>query len=101
MRLKGADLIAAVRHGLTQLGRGGFPQMAGLRLDGATLMIRRFEGWTPVDPAATYAIATNNFLRNGGDGYTVFRDQAKDPYDSGPGLDDAFVRALASREPSD
>jgi 5'-nucleotidase / UDP-sugar diphosphatase len=97
MGLTGADLIAAVRHGLAQFGRGGFPQIAGLRLDGTTLMIGRGEAWAPVDPAATYVVATNNFLRNGGDGYAVFRDRAQDPYDSGPGLDDAFVRALASR----
>lgn len=28
----------------------------------------------PIDPAATYRVTVNNFLADGGDGYTVFRD---------------------------
>jgi 2',3'-cyclic-nucleotide 2'-phosphodiesterase (5'-nucleotidase family) len=28
----------------------------------------------PLDPAATYTVATNDFLAKGGDGYTVFND---------------------------
>ena len=70
--------------------------MAGIRLEGLTLLVRHGEAWTPLDPAARYTVATNNFLRNGGDGYVVFRDKAIDPYDSGPGLDEAFVVALNS-----
>lgn len=94
MQLTGADLVAALRHGLGQLGRGGFPQMEGIRLAGTTLLVGSGDNWAPIDPAARYMVATNNFLRNGGDGYTVFRDKAIDPYDSGPGLDDVFVAAL-------
>jgi len=97
MQLAGADLAAALRFGLGQLGRGAFPQMAGLRLEGTALLVRHGEDWTPLDPAALYTVATNNFLRNGGDGYTVFRDRAIDPYDTGPGLDDAFVAEIASQ----
>ncbi len=105
LRLTGADLREAVEHGLTQLGRGGFPQVAGLRLawdparpPGARLtelLVRGADGaWVPVDPARTYLVATNSFLRGGGDGYAVLRDRAVDPYDSGPGVAELVVEAL-------
>jgi 5'-nucleotidase len=97
MQLSGADLAEAVRYGLGQLGRGAFPQMAGLRLEGSALLVRDGDGWFPLDPARRYMVATNNFLRTGGDGYAVFRDRAIDPYDSGPGLDDVFVAELGTR----
>lgn len=34
-----------------------------------------------IDPDAVYTITTNDFMRRGGDGYTVFRDYAINPYD--------------------
>ncbi|TDB95647.1 bifunctional metallophosphatase/5'-nucleotidase [Actinomadura sp. 7K534] len=46
-------------------------------------------GGTPIDPAATYKVAANNFLLGGGDGFTVFTegtDQVLGPIDL-----DAFV----------
>ncbi|HYZ63522.1 MAG TPA: bifunctional UDP-sugar hydrolase/5'-nucleotidase [Acetobacteraceae bacterium] len=94
--LTGADLEEALRHGLSQVGRGGFPQWAGLRLEGAGFEVRKGDGWAPLDKAARYEVVTNNFLRGGGDGYVVFRDRAIDPYDSGPGLDEAFAEALGA-----
>ncbi len=96
MQLSGEDLVAALRHGLTLVGRGGFPQWAGMRLDGTSFEVRAGDGWAPIEPSRRYTVATNNFLRNGGDGYAVFRDRAIDPYDTGPGVDDAFVTALAA-----
>ncbi len=96
LQLTGADLVAAVQHGLTQIGRGGFPQWAGLRLQGTELQVQKGEDWAPIDPAAHYEIATNNFMRTGGDGYTVFRDRAIDPYDAGDGLDEVVSDALTS-----
>ena len=29
---------------------------------------------TPIDPAASYRVSVNNFLADGGDGFTVLRD---------------------------
>ncbi len=49
----------------------------------------------PLDPDAVYAVATNDFMRRGGDGYDVLRDQATDAYDFGPGLDDVLTDYLA------
>jgi 5'-nucleotidase len=53
----------------------------------------------PVDPDALYTVATNDFMRRGGDGYVVFRDRAVDPYDFGPGLDDALASYIRANSP--
>ncbi len=106
MRLTGTDLRAALEHGLAQPGRGGFPQVAGLRLawDPARpagnrltgLLVRDAGGdWAPVEPDRTYALATNSFLRGGGDGYAMLRDRAVDAYDAGPVVADLVADALA------
>ena len=105
--LTGEDLRAAVEHGLGQVGRGGFPQVAGLRMEWdvgrpvgeriAVLEIRgRDGGWAAVDPARRYLVATNNFIRGGGDGYAVLRDRGIDPYDAGPGVAELVADALAA-----
>ena len=36
-----------------------------------------------LDPEAIYSMAGNNFVRNGGDGYSVLEENAIDPYDGG------------------
>ena len=52
--------------------------------------------WVPIDPAEVYTVATNNFMRNGGDGYAVLRDEATNAYDFGPGLEDVLADYLAA-----
>ncbi|MBG6093235.1 bifunctional metallophosphatase/5'-nucleotidase [Actinomadura viridis] len=51
----------------------------------------------PVDPAATYKVAANNFLLGGGDGFSVFTDD-KNPV-LGPVDLDAFVAYLGTASP--
>ena len=48
----------------------------------------------PIDPAKVYSAVTNNFVRGGGDGYVVLRDQATNAYDFGPGLEDVLADYL-------
>lgn len=104
LKLRGRDFVAALESGLSQVeqGAGRFPQVAGVRYTwdrarpaGARVIsveLRRPDGgYGPLDPDAIYTIATNDFMRRGGDGYTVLRDRAIDPYDFGPGLDDALA----------
>lgn len=101
LTLSGADLASVVKHGLSLMGRGGFAQWAGLRSDplGLSIEVERPSGtWSPLDPDARYLVATNNFLRTGGDGYTTLRDRAEDPYDAGAGLADLLAETLA-RQP--
>lgn len=59
---------------------------AGQRVVAMTL------GGSPIDPAATYRVTTNNFLANGGDGFAVFAD-ARFIADGGVDLDafEAFI----------
>ena len=52
--------------------------------------------WEPIDPAKTYLVATNNYVRQGGDGYKVFADNAQNAYDYGPGLEQVVADYLAA-----
>jgi 5'-nucleotidase len=54
-------------------------------------------GATPIDKAATYRIAVNNFMADGGDNYTVFRS-CTDPLGGEVDLD-AFGRYLGAHSP--
>ncbi|MBI1245556.1 MAG: hypothetical protein GC202_11170 [Alphaproteobacteria bacterium] len=112
LKLKGSDLLAAMENGVSQAAENGgrFPQLAGARLTWTltkpagqrviSLEVRKPDGsFTPIDPNAVYTIATNDFMRRGGDGYVVFRDRAIDPYDFGPGLDDALATYIRSNSP--
>lgn len=107
--LTGAGIIAALENGVSRVEEGGgrFPQVAGLRfawdpqvapMQGRVrdVMVREGEGWVPIDPDATYAVATNNFMRGGGDGYAVFRDEGRNAYDFGPNLEDVVADYLAA-----
>ena len=107
LMLRGNALIAALENGLGRLPApaGRFPQLAGLRFtaDAArpagsrvvSVEVQAADGsWAPLDPARAYSLATNNFLRRGGDGYAVFAEAALEARDDGPLLDDALVRLI-------
>ncbi|NKC32627.1 bifunctional metallophosphatase/5'-nucleotidase [Falsiroseomonas selenitidurans] len=107
VRLRGAALLAALENGVSAPGSGRFPQVAGLaftwnpaapagqRIATARITTGRQAG--PVRPEADYLMVTNNFLRAGGDGYAVLRDQALEAYDAGPPMEDAFAAYLTAR----
>jgi 5'-nucleotidase/UDP-sugar diphosphatase len=108
--LSGADLRLVLEHGLSLgpdgAGSGRFPQLAGLavRFDPARpagsrvlrLAIRATDGSeSEVRPDATYRIATNSFMRGGGDGYAVLRDRGTDGYEASVPLDEVLADAIA------
>ncbi len=88
--ITGAQLQAAIENGLSQINfttpsssAGRFPQVAGVRFSynpnavpGSRLVsldIKQSNGsFVAVNPAASYRVATNNFMLTGGDGYAVF-----------------------------
>jgi hypothetical protein len=81
-------------------GAGRFPQVAGITftVDLNKEPFARVSDVTvaraPVDDAATYLLATSNYVRNGGDGYAVFEDVAN-AYDFGPRLSGSSQTTLS------
>ena len=55
-------------------------------------------GGAPIDAARVYSAVSNNYVRNGGDGYRMFRD-AMNAYDFGPDLADVTAEFLAENGP--
>ncbi|MDE4131548.1 bifunctional metallophosphatase/5'-nucleotidase [Phaeobacter sp. QD34_3] len=110
--ISGQDLIAALENGVSQVEevKGRFPQVAGLKFtwdasvapnEGRVqeVLVDMGDGFTPVDPAKTYLVVTNNYVRNGGDGYKVFAGDDKNAYDYGPDLADVLAEYLAAQGP--
>ncbi|TGQ39568.1 bifunctional UDP-sugar hydrolase/5'-nucleotidase [Mesorhizobium sp. M00.F.Ca.ET.216.01.1.1] len=111
-QISGKDLIAGLENGLSQLedGAGRFPQVAGLKYSfdksavpnaGRVKSVEVMEGgaWTPLNPDKDYLVATNNYVRQGGDGYKVFAEKAKNAYDYGPGLEQVVADYLGAHRP--
>ncbi len=106
----GATIIAALENGVSQIEdvKGRFPQVAGLKFTfdagadvGARVsdvMVKEGDAYAPIDPAKTYLAVTNNYVRNGGDGYKMFKD-SPDAYDFGPDLADVTAEFLAKMGP--
>ncbi|MFV0383073.1 bifunctional metallophosphatase/5'-nucleotidase [Paracoccus sp. (in: a-proteobacteria)] len=110
-QVTGADILAALENGASQIEEGGgrFAQVAGLKysVDRAADVGSRISGvmvaangeWAAIDPAATYGVVSNNFVRRGGDGYTAFAANATNVYDFGPDLADVLAEYLAAQGP--
>jgi 5'-nucleotidase len=112
--LVGADVIAALENGVARVGMdsgtGRFPQVSGLRYswDGSKPVGERIVNvevlnadgsYSPIDPNALYTVAANDFLRNGGDEYTMFRDRAVNPRDDGKELDVVVINYISANSP--
>lgn len=113
--LTGADLLKDLEAGVARAhdpnapGTGRFPQVAGLRYSFAPAKpegqrIQKVEvrdkagAWAPLDPAATYTVFTNDFVRKGGDGY-VNLAKAKVFYDYGPELEGVVADYIKRNSP--
>ncbi|MEM1004635.1 MAG: bifunctional metallophosphatase/5'-nucleotidase [Pseudomonadota bacterium] len=110
--ISGQGVIDALENGVSQVEeiKGRFPQVAGLTYiwdpsvapnEGriSDVMVADGEGFVPIDPAATYLVVTNNYVRNGGDGYDMFEGDDKNAYDYGPDLADVTAEYLAQNAP--
>ena len=106
LEMRGADLRAALAHGLAQTDRvgGGFLQLSGARVvwDPKLAPGRRIVdvtvGGKPLADEAAYTVAVPGYLLRGGDGYTVF-GRAKMIIDagSGPQMAQVVIDAIALR----
>ncbi|MGC4025048.1 MAG: 5'-nucleotidase C-terminal domain-containing protein [Mesorhizobium sp.] len=110
--LSGKDIVASLEAGVSEIeeGKGKFPQVAGLKYsfdksvkanEGRikSVEVQENGNWAPIDPNKTYLVATNNYVRQGGDGYKIFADNAQKAYDYGPSLEQVVADYLAKNRP--
>lgn len=110
--LSGADIVAAIEHGVgaVENGNGRFPQVSGLRYTfdpaqaaGSRVVSVEVQGedgsFSPIDEATIYTVVSNDFTRRGGDGYTMFAENAVNPYDFGRPLDQVLADYIAANSP--
>lgn len=101
--ITGEVLLAALENGVSQHedGAGRFLQVAGmtftvdLSMEPGSRISDVMVGGAPLDLAATYGAVSNNYVRNGGDGFSMFRDAAN-AYDFGPDLADVTAEYMAA-----
>ena len=118
MDLTGADVIEALENGVSQItlndagvisrdgAAGRFPQVSGITFTfdptqepGSRIVEVLLESGEPIDPEAIYSVATNDFMRGGGDGYATFAEDAIDPYDFGKPLDQVLMEYIEANSP--
>ncbi|MFT4184580.1 MAG: 5'-nucleotidase C-terminal domain-containing protein [Rhizobium sp.] len=110
-QLTGAEVKTALENGLSQIdeGAGRFPQVSGLKYSfdkskppGSRLVsvdVQEGTEFVPLDPEKTYGVVSNNYMRAGGDGYSVFAQNGKNAYDYGPDLAGVVADYLAAHNP--
>ncbi|MCM3567379.1 5'-nucleotidase C-terminal domain-containing protein [Neobacillus mesonae] len=87
--LTGDEIWQALEHSVAKVesGAGQFMQVSGLKFQydpnkpaGERVWeveVKTNDGFTPIDKKKTYSVATNAYVADGGDGYTMFK-KAKD-----------------------
>lgn len=105
-QVKGATLVEALENGVSQIEEGGgrFPQVSGMSFtvdpsaEAGSRISEVMIAGAPVDPEKTYGVVSNNYVRNGGDGYKMFIT-AENAYDFGPDLADVTAEFIAANAP--
>ncbi len=109
-QVSGQTIVDALENGVSQVedGAGRFPQVAGLRYTWSasgepgnrirTVEVMEGDQWVQIDREKMYGVVSNNYVRNGGDGYSMFVD-AENAYDFGPDLADVTAEFLAENGP--
>ena len=102
----GVVLLEALENGVSQVeeGAGRFPQVAGMSFafDASAPAGSRVSdvmvGGAPLEMDKVYGVASNDYVRNGGDGFTMFKTAAN-AYDFGPDLADVTAAFIAENAP--
>ncbi|MEO0918050.1 MAG: 5'-nucleotidase C-terminal domain-containing protein, partial [Pseudomonadota bacterium] len=105
-QVSGETIVAALENGVSQLedGAGRFPQVSGMSytFDPAAEPGSRISdvmvAGAPIDMGKMYGVVSNNYVRNGGDGYDMFVN-AENAYDFGPDLADVTAEYMAAQGP--
>ncbi len=105
-QVSGETILEALENAASQHeeGAGRFLQVAGMTYTvdltqepGSRISEVMIQG-EAIDPAATYGVTSNNFVRNGGDGFSMFTD-AENAYDFGPDVANVVADYLAENSP--
>lgn len=113
--LTGSDLKEVLENGVSRVdveeGTGRFLQVSGLRytFDAARPVGSRVtkveiwnaetEAYEALNPSATYTVGANDYIRGGGDGYSVLAENSINPYDFGSPLDQVVADYIAANSP--
>ncbi len=105
-QVTGATFVEALENGASQIeeGAGRFPQVAGVSFtvdpsaEPGSRISDVMVGGAPIEADKVYGVVSNNYVRNGGDGYKMFVD-AQNAYDFGPDLADVTAEYLAAQGP--
>ena len=103
-QVTGATIVEALENGVSQHeeGAGRFPQVAGMSFafdvsqPAGSRISDVMVGGAPIVMDKVYGVVSNNYVRNGGDGYKMLRD-AMNAYDFGPDLAEVTAEFLASK----
>ncbi|TPW31094.1 multifunctional 2',3'-cyclic-nucleotide 2'-phosphodiesterase/5'-nucleotidase/3'-nucleotidase [Martelella alba] len=112
-QLKGSDVVAALENGLSQIedGAGRYPQVSGLnytydstKAPGSRIVSVEVDtdgdgDFSPIEPDTVYGVVSNNYMRAGGDGYSIFAEKGMNAYDFGPNLEDAVAAYIGANSP--
>ncbi|PJE28581.1 5'-nucleotidase [Pseudooceanicola antarcticus] len=105
-QVTGATFVEALENGVSQIeeGAGRFPQVAGVTFtvdpsaEPGSRISDVMVGGAPIEADKVYGVVSNNYVRNGGDGYAMFKD-AMNAYDFGPDLADVTAEYIAENAP--
>ncbi|KAI8826112.1 uncharacterized protein EV422DRAFT_154588 [Fimicolochytrium jonesii] len=115
-RLRGIDVLDALSSGLSKVfpqgSAGRFPQVGNihytynvnnkpdaLRLVSAQIFNRTQGTYVDIDPNAIYNICVNDYMLNGGDGYSMLLTNALSTFSQGTQLDVALRSYMAAQSP--
>ena len=107
----GAVVLEALEHGVSEVEEmsGRFPQVAGLRFSWdpgvapgngriREVFVNQDDIWLAIESDKVYGIVTDNYIRQGGDGYHMF-ESVENAYDFGPNLDEVVTEYLKKNSP--
>ena len=119
--LTGADVLAALENGVSRVevdennnpmvegASGRFLQVAGIRYTydatqepGSRIVsaeVMQDGEYVALDAEAVYTIASNDYMRGGGDGFSILEDNAMNAYDAGRPLDQVVADYIAANSP--
>ncbi|GIT87694.1 bifunctional UDP-sugar hydrolase/5'-nucleotidase [Roseobacter sp. OBYS 0001] len=105
-KVTGATIVAALENAVSQHeeGAGRFLQVAGISYafdvsqPAGSRISDVMVGGAPIDLEKLYGVVSNDYVRNGGDGFDMFKT-AQDAYDFGPDLADVTAEYMAANAP--